>query len=163
MSERTVSLMTFAAALGSAVIGGVPLAFSSFVMAALARLPAQQGIAAMQAINLTVINPVFMLLFLGTGALSLGLVAAPFVTRGGAGSALVAIAGLTYLAGCLGVTMAFNVPLNDALAAVPPAAPDAAAFWSRYLKDWTVWNHVRTVAALAAAAGLTLAFRGAYL
>jgi uncharacterized membrane protein len=41
------------------------------------------------------------------------------------------------------------VPRNDALAAVAP--------WSRYLDEWTMWNHVRTVAALAAAAALTMA------
>jgi uncharacterized membrane protein len=32
-----------------------------------------------------------------------------------------------------------------------------AAVWRHYLKVWTVWNHVRTVAALAAAASFIVA------
>jgi uncharacterized membrane protein len=50
------------------------------------------------------------------------------------------------------VTMVFNVPLNDALAAVDPGSPDAAPLWARYLKDWTFWNHVRTITSTAACA-----------
>ncbi|HVG38357.1 MAG TPA: hypothetical protein VM870_03655, partial [Pyrinomonadaceae bacterium] len=56
------------AALGCGLIAGIFFAFSSFVMSALARLPSAQGMAAMQAINITVINPLFMTAFLGTGA-----------------------------------------------------------------------------------------------
>jgi uncharacterized membrane protein len=59
---------------------------------------------------------------------------------------------LIYLIGCIGVTMTLNVPLNDALAAVQPATPEAATLWARYLRDWTFWNHVRTVAPLVSAA-----------
>jgi uncharacterized membrane protein len=50
------------------------------------------------------------------------------------------------------VTMVFNVPLNDALAAVDPGSPDAALVWARYLKDWTFWNHVRSITSTAACA-----------
>ena len=50
------------------------------------------------------------------------------------------------------VTMIFNVPLNNALAAADPASPEAVSLWARYLTDWTLWNHVRTVASTAAVA-----------
>jgi uncharacterized membrane protein len=53
--------------------------------------------------------------------------------------------------------MVFNVPLNDALAKVEPSSAEGASLWTRYLTDWTIWNHVRTVAALAAATLLTIA------
>jgi len=53
----------------------------------------------------------------------------------------------------------FNVPLNNALAAVDPASADGARVWAGYFTRWTAWNHVRTVAALAAAASLTIARR----
>ena len=43
------------ALLGSAVIGGVFFAFSSFVMKALSRAPSNEGIAAMQSINVVVL------------------------------------------------------------------------------------------------------------
>jgi uncharacterized membrane protein len=57
-------LTTFAvviALLGSALIGGIFFAFSSFVMKALARVPSPEGIAAMQSINVVVLNPSFQL------------------------------------------------------------------------------------------------------
>ena len=60
-------VLTVAAALGCGIVAGVFFAFSSFVMAALARLPAGQGIAAMQSINVTVLNRGFLSLFVGTG------------------------------------------------------------------------------------------------
>jgi uncharacterized membrane protein len=61
--------LTLAAALGCALVGGIFFAFSNFVMKALFRIPTQSGIAAMQAINVTVLNPLFFALFFGTAAL----------------------------------------------------------------------------------------------
>jgi uncharacterized membrane protein len=55
------------------------------------------------------------------------------------------------------VTIACNVPRNDALAAVAADSADGAAVWSRYVPAWTAWNTVRTVAALVAAALLIIA------
>jgi uncharacterized membrane protein len=62
-----------------------------------------------------------------------------------------------YLVGTIGVTMARNVPLNNRLARLHPQSADAAAYWAKYVTRWTAWNHVRTIAALAAAALLTIA------
>ena len=59
---------------------------------------------------------------------------------------------MLYLVGTLGVTIACNVPRNDRLAALAPTAPDAEVIWRRFVREWTLWNHVRTVAAFAAAA-----------
>ena len=64
---------------------------------------------------------------------------------------------LVYLIGTILVTIAFNVPRNDALAAADPQSADGARLWDRYVTSWTAWNHVRTAAALAAAALLTVA------
>jgi uncharacterized membrane protein len=55
--------------------------------------------------------------------------------------------------------MAFNVPRNNALAAVAPESAEGAGLWARYVAGWTAWNHVRTGACLAAAAALTMALR----
>lgn len=157
MTERVLVLLVFAAAIGSGLVAGIFFAFSSFVMAALGRLPAEQGVAAMQSINITVINPGFFLAFFGTALICLALIAGWFLGWAGIGGMLVPAASLLYLAGCIGVTMACNVPLNDALAAVQPATPEAARLWARYLTDWTFWNHVRTVAPLGSAVLFTLA------
>jgi len=63
--------LVFAAAIGSGLVGGTFYAFSSFVMAALGRIPPAQGVAAMKGINVTVMNPSFMTVFMGTGGLCL--------------------------------------------------------------------------------------------
>jgi uncharacterized membrane protein len=147
---NAIFVLTVAAAVGSGLTAGMFFAFSSFVMAALGRIDPRSGVAAMQSINVVVINPAFMLVFMGPGLLSLALAAAVFAGwTGGEGRLLLAGAAL-YVVGCIGVTMALNVPLNNALAAVPADSPEAAALWAGYLKDWTLWNHVRTLAALAA-------------
>ncbi|NJM75642.1 MAG: DUF1772 domain-containing protein [Acaryochloridaceae cyanobacterium RU_4_10] len=70
------------------------------------------------------------------------------------------VGSLLYLVGTFGVTMVCNVPLNDALAIANPDSTDGATLWAKYLADWTLWNHVRTVASLAAAALLTFSFCG---
>jgi uncharacterized membrane protein len=62
-----------------------------------------------------------------------------------------------YLLGTVGVTIVCNVPLNNRLATVHPQSADAASYWNEYVTKWTTWNHARTVAALAAAAALTIA------
>jgi uncharacterized membrane protein len=57
--DAWLGIVTFGTALGCGLIAGVFFAFSTFVMPALARLPAAQGIAAMNAINVAAITPTF--------------------------------------------------------------------------------------------------------
>ena len=159
MTNHLLSISTLLAALGGGLIGGVFFAFSTFVMRALGRLPAPQGIAAMRSINLTVINPMFLGVFLGTAALCVFLVAASLWSWREPASAYVLAGGLTYLVGVVLVTMLCNVPRNDALTAVDPSGAEGARLWVRYLQGWTAWNHVRTAAALLAAAAFTMALR----
>lgn len=148
MSSFTTSAVIIAL-LGSATIGGVFFAFSSFIMKALARLPAGEGIAAMQSINVVVLNRSFLGVFTGTAIVSL-LVIALAVANWGAGSAPWYLAGaLCYLIGTFLVTGVGNVPLNNRLAAV--SGPDAEAVWEHYLERWTHLNSLRTVAALLSA------------
>ena len=159
MKELT-DILTFAAVLGSGLVAGIFFAFSTFVMRALGQLPANQGIAAMRAINVTVLNPWFFLAFFGTAAvclpvafLALGSAAGMHRTYLLAGCAL-------YLLGCLLVTVAFNVPMNNRLASADADSSGAKALWANYLSRWTLWNHVRTAASLAAAGLFAMALRG---
>jgi uncharacterized membrane protein len=147
--------LAFASALGSGLVAGVFFAFSTFVMAALARLPPAQGIAAMQSINVAVINPWFMTGFLGTAAACLVLGVVSLLRWHVPGAGYLLAGALLYLAGTFLVTMIFNVPRNDALAAVE-AATASPTVWAEYVRGWTAWNNVRTAAALAAAAAFTL-------
>lgn len=159
MSDTVLFALTLVSALGCGLIAGAFFAFSSFVMRALARLPPAQGIAAMQSINVTVINPVFLVVFLGTAATCAVLAVFSLVRWNKPGSGYLLAGSLLYVVGTFLVTMVFNVPRNDALAAVDPGSARGATLWASYLSRWTAWNHVRTAAALAAAASLTLALR----
>jgi uncharacterized membrane protein len=150
---------TFAALLGSALMAGTFFAFSGFIMKALARIPTGAGIAAMQAINIVVINPMFLGVFLATAAVCAGVALGAAMRWGTAGTGFVVAGASLYVIGTFGVTVACNVPLNNALAKLLPHDPAAAERWADYVKRWTAWNHLRTVAALAAVGSFALALR----
>jgi uncharacterized membrane protein len=160
MLTRSVFSMTFAAALGSGLVSGVFFAFSSFVMPALARIRAEQGIAAMQSINVAVINPEFMLVLFGTALVALVLAVGTYSRWGQPGQWLILIASVLYIVGSTGITMTCNVPLNDALAAVQSGNAGAIPPWLRFLKEWTFWNHVRTLASAGSCALYIAALTG---
>lgn len=155
--KNPIFLLTFVSALGSAVVAGIFFAFSTVIMRALARLAPGQGIAAMQTINVDVLNRWFFAAFFGTALCCLVLAVSSFFRWQKPGAVYLLIGGLLYLVGTILVTIICNVPLNNALAEVDPASADAGPIWANYLKTWTIWNHVRTLAALAAAASLTIA------
>lgn len=160
MIDSLFSNLKWVSALGCGLMAGVFFAFSTFVMKALARLPAEQGIAAMQSINVVAEKSWFLAAFLGTTALC-AIVLVGSLVRWGEASAPYLLAGAAvFLAGGLLVTVCFNVPLNRSLAALPATAPDRAARWARFLTNWMIWNHVRTLASLIAAGLLIFGWRG---
>lgn len=155
--DQALFVVTLLSALGCGLIAGAFFAFSSFVMKALGRLPPEQGIAAMQSINVVVINPVFLGVFVGT-AIACGVLAVSSLFRlHAAGSGYVLAGGALYVIGTFVVTMTMNVPRNNALAAADPKSADGASIWADYLSSWTAWNTVRTIAALLACASLIAA------
>lgn len=145
-------IMLFVGAVSSALVAGIFYAFSSFVMPALGRIPDEQGSNAMNAINVAVYTPSFMILFMGTALLSAVVAVRSLFSIESLGSQLVLAASLLYLVGCFGVTIAFNVPLNRQL-----AAGSGDALWRKFLRRWTVWNTVRTIGAGLASALFILA------
>ena len=151
-------LLTQFSIIAYAVIGGVFLAFSDFIMRSLAKTSGGGGVEAMQVINREVFRWVFMTLFIGLVPVSLvigsyGLWALPVPT-----GAMVAIAGGVYIFGCFGVTAMCNVPLNKALADMDVSEAATGEFWHGvYLPRWTFWNSARTVACLIASALLLAA------
>ena len=70
---------------------------------------------------------------------------------------LAVAAALLYVAGTVVITFRRNIPMNDRLETMDPAAEATARYWRAYVRDWTRHNHVRTATALAAAALLTVA------
>jgi uncharacterized membrane protein len=151
-------LLTLIAALGSGLMAGLFFAFSSFIMTALAKLPPEQGIATMNSINTTILNATFGIAFFGTALLSLGLGIAGILRWSEPGSAWLLIASMLYLVGVIGVTMMFNVPLNDALTAATPASAEGATLWTRYLAEWLPWNHVRTITNIGSLIAFIIAY-----
>jgi uncharacterized membrane protein len=144
---------------GAGAIGGVFFAFSSFIMRALVELPPAQGVRAMQRINVVVLNPIFLGVFVGTALLGLCVAAVSLVRWASPGSAWLLAAAILYVVGCFGVTMRCNVPRNNRLARLEAESAAAVAYWPDYVREWTQWNHLRTCASLAAAAcaGVALA------
>jgi uncharacterized membrane protein len=148
-----------ATCVGAGLIAGVFFAFSSFVMKALAELPPQQGIAAMQRINVVVLNRLFLAVFTGTAALGLLCIFVGILQFGTTKSSLLVAAGLSYVVGCFRVTMAYNVPRNNRLASLGAESPEAVAYWPIYVREWLFWNHVRTIASAAAATLAAIALK----
>jgi uncharacterized membrane protein len=157
--SRLIQYLTFATALGCGLSAGVFFAFSSFVMPALDRLAPTQSIRTMQSLNKLAVTPAFMAALFGT-ALACVVLGVWAVTSWGERPATLALAGCAlFLVGAIVVTVAANVPLNDALMKVDPEATDAATRWSSYLSDWAPWNHVRALTAIAASGLLIAALR----
>ncbi|MCZ6794067.1 MAG: DUF1772 domain-containing protein [Planctomycetota bacterium] len=154
--DNLLFALTLLASLGCGLIAGLFFAFSVAVMRALARLPSAEGIAAMQSINVAIINPIFLAVFFGTAAACALVIIASLLRWCELGVVYLVLGSVLYLIGSFLVTVVFNVPKNNALASISPANPDSASLWANYLARWTAWNHVRTVAALAAMAFLII-------
>ncbi|QOH36567.1 anthrone oxygenase family protein [Burkholderia cepacia] len=143
-------VLLWGSAVGCGLMAGVYFTFSAFVITSLGRIAPHAGVAAMNAINVDIVRSPFMPLFLVTTLMALALVVIALLDRGQPGAMAALAGGVLYVFGMFAVTMAVNVPLNDALAAADPSTAPGAALWTRYVNDWTRWNHVRTVASAAA-------------
>lgn len=153
---ESLSVLAAAALVGAGLVTGLLFAFSTCVMAALGELPDELGQYAMQRINALIVNPLFLLLFLGTPALCVALLVGALPDSGAPGHGPLISGALLYLLGPFGITLTRNVPLNDGLAR--REAAEAPVAWPAYRTRWQRWNHLRTalgvLALVALAAGL---------
>lgn len=150
--RTAIDILLWFAALSAGVMAGVYFAFSVFVMRALAELELPGGMLAMRSVNRVIMRSAFLPLFLVSSVACLVLLAIALLRAGEPGAWPMAAGGAVYLVGMLLVTMRGNVPLNNALEAADPATPEGAAVWDRFLRPWTVWNHIRTAACLVSLA-----------
>src|SRR4051794_25685750 len=135
MNEILENLRTpvlLAATVASGLQAGTYYAWASGVMPGLARTDDRTFVATMNHVNVAIVNPIFMMTFLGAPAL-----AAVAVATSAPSARAWAVAGLVLAIGTVVVTGAANVPLNDALAAGGSRA-DFETVWVR-------WNVLRTV------------------
>ncbi|MDL5200925.1 anthrone oxygenase family protein [Streptomyces sp. ALI-76-A] len=157
MIDGPYFVLTLVGVLGTGLVAGVFCGFSTFVMRGLAALPPSRGVAAMQAINVTAVRPAFMLVFTGSAVVCVVIAVVTFVLWPDEGTAELLVGSGLYLFGVFGLTVVANVPRNNALARMEPDTPEAAAYWPTYVREWTMWNHVRTIASAAAAVFYVLA------
>lgn len=150
MLQPVITGLLWFSAIGCGLLGGVYFAFSTVIMTSLGRIGQVAGISAMNAINVVIVQSLFMPLFLGTTLSSLVLAIAAVLRWGEPGTSAMLVGGVLYVLGMFVCTAVIHVPMNDALAAVDPASSDAATLWARHLADWTLWNHVRTVSSTLA-------------
>lgn len=152
MIQSIFSALLWFSAIGCGLMAGLYFAFSAFIMTALSRVPQAHGVSAMQSINAVILKSPFMPLFYGTTLASLALAGIALLGWSGVAASATIVAGIIYILGMFVCTLAFNVPLNKLLDAIEPDSAEAAPAWAHYLKDWTFWNHLRTVASTVACA-----------
>lgn len=150
MDHIVVTALLWFSIVACGLIAGLYFTFSAFAMTALGRIDASAGVAAMNSINVEIQRSLFMLLFVGSSLSSLALAIVGLFRWGTPGAGAAFAGGIVYFAGMFVVTMIFNVPRNNALAKSDPADAAGAALWASYLKEWSFWNHVRTLASTAA-------------
>ncbi len=151
-----MTVLTIIAITGCGLMAGLFFVFSVSVMAALAQMPGGEGMRAMQLINRTILNPVFLGAFIVTAVCCLAISVLALSQRPD-GFAWALGGAATYLIGGFGVTAAGNVPLNNRLDAQSCDSPEGLELWAHYLKVWTRLNHIRTVACTVAVVMLSIA------
>lgn len=145
---------TSVAAVANGLMAGLFFAFSTSVMPGLRGLPPVDGMVAMRRINAAILNPLFLVLFVGSAVVNLVVLGtSPFAESGTAWRVAGAV---IYLVGAIGITAVVNVPLNNALMAVKPESAEGATLWARYLLRWTAFNHLRAAASVLSTALLVV-------
>ncbi|NYD23869.1 anthrone oxygenase family protein [Kineococcus aurantiacus] len=139
-----MQILTVLSGAGALLVAGVFAAFTWLVLPAFARTGPGAAAPVMQAVNVVAVRAPLMTALFGTGACCLALAVLALVSGRPGPAAGCAV----YLVGCLGVTVAGNVPLNDAL------ARGRVTDFARWAAAWGRWNTVRLLACLATAAVL---------
>jgi len=144
------NVVLVAALVASGLIAGLFYAYACSVMPGLARGDDKTLVEAMRGINVAIINPVFMLTFLGAP-----LLAAVAVFLHLRSSALPwIIAGAVFLLALIVITAAFNIPLNNAL---DSGRGGYAELRAAFEATWVRWNVLRAVVSTAGFACLVAA------
>lgn len=128
--SHLINALFWITAVGCGAMGGLYFAFSAFIMTALERAGPVPGTLSMNSINTVILRSLFMPLFWTTTLASLILGVIGLAHWREPGGVMVASAGLIYVIGMFGVTMLYNVPLNNSLVAADPHTSSGVAVWS---------------------------------
>lgn len=127
-----------------ALIAGVFLSFSDFVMRGLVQASSGGGAAGMVGLNRTVYKSAFMVLLMGFLPVSIALAIFSILQIEGAAMVFVVAGSGVYVLGVMAVTGLGNVPMNQRLDDLSDRATEMKAYWVEYAVRWTRLNHVRT-------------------
>ncbi len=134
------------------LVAGLFYGYQCSVINGLGALKDREYLAAFQSINRAIQNPVFFAVFLGCVVLLPVTTYAIYGTGTASALPYVVPAMVVYVIGVFGVTIFFNVPLNNALDAFDiwfATDSQAQAMRSGFEKAWNKWHLVRTLAAIA--------------
>lgn len=140
-----------------ALVAGVFLAFSDFVMTSLAKAEPAGAIQSMQIINREVFRTIFMVLLLGMSGVSPMMIVYAIVNDLGDARNWIVAAGTLFFVGTFIVTLIFNVPMNNRLDPIQFDSDEAATYWLQYVPVWRFWNWVRAIASALASICLLIA------
>ena len=157
MPDQIELAALFALGFFTLLVAGVFQAFSDFVMAGLKRACPSAGAEVMQHINRTVIRSVFVVSLLAIAPLSAALAFYAAFNMDGSSRALTISAAVIYIPAVFLVTAAANVPRNERLDKMAAYSNEGRDYWAVYLREWTGWNHVRTLGSAATGAVYMLA------
>ncbi len=152
-----MTALLVAAAIASAVNAGIFFDFSTFAMQGLRALPPRQGLQAMQSMNVTAVRPPLMIAMFGTAVLTIVVAVLAFGDLGEDWAKWALAGTVVFVLSIVVLTGTFHVPRNDWLAEVDPDAANAAERWETYAREWTLGNHVRTVAPVFSAIAFLVA------
>lgn len=146
LASPTARLGTAALTIATVLAGlfaGFFLTYSMSVQLGLARVDDLTYVQTFQAINATIRNAVFAVVFFGcVPAVAL---AAATSRRRDVRTAAMLTAAAACLVGVVVITFVANVPLNDQLAAsVDPSPAEATVARAEFESTWNRWNHARS-------------------
>jgi uncharacterized membrane protein len=148
-----MNILLLITVLSTALITGLWYAYSCSVNPGLGSLPDHEYLAAMQAINKAILNPVFFAGFMGTLLLLPVSTWFSYSQPASPRFVLLLIASLVYAIGVFGVTIMGNVPLNETLAAVDLKAASLETITrerTNFEGPWNQFHQIRTLASLIA-------------
>lgn len=130
-----------------AIQTGLFFIFSNTIMKVLKSYKIHEGREVMVRINKEIQNPLFLTIFLSP----LIIIIVSILFHPSLLDKWIIISFTTYFIGSFLVTIFFNVPMNRRL-----DINKNMEYWSHYLGQWTLWNHVRTISSVLALIAMIL-------
>jgi uncharacterized membrane protein len=134
----------------TSLLAGVFFGYAVSVNGGLGRLSDRSYVAAMQSINIVILNPLFLTTFMGPVLL---LPLLTFLHWNQPDQLLLLAASVVYVLGVFGITAGGNVPLNERLAKLDlksASEKDVEEARKAFEKSWNRLHTLRTLAAILA-------------